>query len=384
MKRLYPCAAVLFALLVVVTAFSEQRDFQYFACALKLYSQGAALYGSPEYGACAVTRGQIGPPSSYVFPYPPQIFVALSPFLLFPDSWWRSLLGLCGAALSTFAFILFAHSAGADRSQRSSMLALAVAATAPPLLLSAAIGQLTPVFLLVLACFLCAVQSRWGRAAFVQGLCLGLFVMKPQLVWLLVPVWLLVLGMRERMELVSGALVSGGALSAVAWWMNPDSFIAYFEVGLRNVVIFDTPTVASFLGSYLPGGKFVAAGVVGAGFITCVLLFKQHIPLSLHVAALLVAGSLLASPYLWTYDYALLLPLMLSACAARQDRAATSRAAILLAVNSLMFVQYSVAKAAGSSKPDSNDLWYPIAVLLLCTASALRQRSEIKPLQGDA
>lgn len=381
MKLLCLCAAVLFVLLAVVGELSEQRDFQYFACALKLYARGVAVYGNPEYGACAVTRGQLGPPGSYVFPYPPQIFSALSPFLLFPESWWRSLLGLCGAALSTISFLLLARCAAVDRSP---VLALAVAATAPPLLLAAAIGQLTPIFLLSLAGFLCAVRSPRVGAAFAQGLCLGMFVMKPQLVWLLVPAWIVILGWRERMQLVIGALVSATVLSALAWWMNPGAFVTYFEVGLRDVVIFETPTLASFAGSYFPGGKFVAAPVLGSVFIACVLLLKQQLPSPLHVAALLVAGSLLASPYLWTYDYALLLPLMLWVCEGCQARARTLGPLMLLAFNALMFVQYSFAKAAGEVKPDSADLWYPIAVLLLYAASAVGRRRELKPQQVDA
>lgn len=383
MKQLGINAAVIFLLLIVVGEFSQQRDFNYFSCALKLYTQGVDVYRGPAYGACTITSGQQGPAAAYVFPYPPPLFTALSPLLLFPEAWWRSLIAIVGAALSTVAFVLLSQSFGVASSVRSRIVTTVVVATTIPLLLAAAIGQLTPIFLATLAVFLHFVQSNTRWAALMQGLAAGVFVMKPHLVWLLVPAWFFLSPRWSRLSFFAGASLSATLLTALSWLMNPAAFAAYFDLGVLNLVSFDTPTLASFAGHYMPAGKFGAASVLGVVFVVMAILLRRCMPSRQWLAALMVALGLLASPFLWTYDYALLLPLILWLCAPGRSGNEVVRGALLLGLNALMFAEYGSAQAAGATKPNSEDLWYPVTVVLLCVITAVRLRREEVAVHAD-
>ena len=297
------------AVLLVLTAIAEfawnlrtptDRDYVSFWAAARL-----ALFGTPQLAydraalhAVQLTAARFGA-EELPFAYPPAFLILLMPFALLPFA-----ISMAAWSATTFA----AYLAVARRALR---VPLWIPAAFPPVYANAALGQNGFV---TAALFIggLALLSGWPFAA---GLVLGCLIIKPQLA-LMLPI-ALVAGLRWR-------AIAGAAVSSVV-------------ILLVGVIGFGPSSTAAWVGQMPLYVTIARDGLVGWHKLTSVYAFGRAVGLSEQLAfaahglvalaaalavwriwrsdadhlakmAVLAAATMLASPYLYVYDWLLLLP----------------------------------------------------------------------------
>lgn len=297
------------AVLVILAAVAEfawnfagpsDRDFISFWGAAKL-----ALAGTPELAydrsalhAVQLTAAKFGT-GEMPFPYAPAFLAVLMPFALLPFA----------AAMALWSAVTFAAYVAVAR--RSLHVPLWVAAAFPPVYANAAIGQNG---------FLTAALFMGGLALlssspFTAGLLLGCLVLKPQLA-LMLPVALV--AARQRRAIAGGAVsalgilllgaIAFGAGATEAWLSQMPLYVGIARDGL---VGWHKLTSIYALARALGAPEtiaFTAHGLVA--FIAAAAVWRvwRSDAEAMGKAAALASATMLASPYLYIYDWLLLLP----------------------------------------------------------------------------
>ncbi len=240
-----------------------------------------------------------GPAPSFIIfvPNPPPFVWLVAPFALMPGP-----IGFVVWALFMLACLVAASQLIAGSGWSSRVRAAAVMLALLPAEATVIYGQVTALVILALA--LCWILARNGRET-LAGIVLALAVVKPHLV-LLVPFALLAAG-RWRIFVGWTGATAVLALASVAS-LGPDgtqqyiSFITHFDSGQRGIY-----SLAALLG---PGFLLVGARVAVAGVALGAAYLGRDRGVTPAIAAG-VAGSLLVSGYLSTYDLALYAPVIL-------------------------------------------------------------------------
>jgi hypothetical protein len=272
----------------------EGIDFVSFWSAGRMVVDGdaAAAYDIAAHRALELT---VAPGTGLMpFPYPPPFLLIVAPFALASFATAFMLWDLVGAAFYIFA-------------GRRVAPAIYVLAN-PPVLVAMMIGQssLFTAGILILGLTLVA------NSPILAGAVLGLLIVKPQLA-LMLPV-AMVAGRQWRT--IAGALLSSLALLLLALLLlGIDSYRGFFAIlptytGFMQRGSWDWATVASPFGfaRYFGAGFSIAIAVqaafaLAAATVTAIAWAKdweQKVPI-------LAAATLLATPYLFTYDAILLL-----------------------------------------------------------------------------
>ena len=361
---------LLFTLFILVGSFGGRRDLHYFECAAPVFYGGSNLYDSSEYFSCIFPKGVPSDSQSYVFPYPPQIFIVLAPIFLLPQGLQTPMFIISAALAATAAFVILNATFGTNGELRRSRVAVLAWSTFTPLLVTLAMGQLSAFSLLMISLFILSTTQQSSRSAIVQGVCLGVFVAKPQLVWLLALGWIVVGARQHRRAFIAGMCASALSITLLTVALYPASVHQFLSKDFSNLFLFSAPTISSHLASFIPLPKTVLAAMTGAIVLVLVLTSRVR-RLSLPTqASVLVAASVLATPYLWSYDFTLLLPLVVATiCATGGSVSLGIRWKAILLCNLIMFLDYLNTLNSGGIKPDGGDLWYAIAFVLLFAAS---------------
>lgn len=361
---------LLFSLFILVGSFGGRRDLHYFECAAPVFYGGSNLYDSREYFSCIFPKGVPSDGQSYVFPYPPQIFIVLAPIFLLPQGLQTPMFIITSALAATAAFVILNATFATHRDLRYSRVAILAWSTFTPLLSNFAMGQLSAFSLLIISLFILSATQQSSRSAIVQGVCLGVFVAKPQLVWLLALGWIVVGARQHRREFIAGMCASALSITLLTVALYPASLQQFLSKGFSNLFLFSAPTISSHLASFIPLPKTVLAAMTGAIVLVFILTSRVR-RLSLPTqASVLVAASVLTTPYLWSYDFTLLLPLVVATiCATGESVSLGIRWKAILLCNLIMFLDYLNTLSSGGIKPDGEDLWYAIALVLLFAAS---------------
>jgi hypothetical protein len=137
-----------------------------------------------------------------------------------------------------------------------------------PTLVALRMGQLSPVVLLGLVGFLCALSCRREVLA---GVFFSMTAVKPQLValvWVPFVLWAIA---GRRWRVLAGAAVTIAAASLVAMWPNPDVFGEYHSLmaSAPPTLVFESPNIATILR--------LAVGTAGS--------WPQYVPTTLGAAA---------------------------------------------------------------------------------------------------
>ena len=247
--------------------------------------------------AAAMGREQ---PAFFPFPYPP-------PYLGVAGA--LSLLGYAGGALAFLALTLAGYLI-ALRTITGSAERLAFAAASPVTLLNSYIvqnGFLT-------AGLLGGALAMLGRRPITAGILVGLLAVKPQL-GVVIP-FALIAGGHWRAFATAGVTVATmGAASTAAWGLEPWSgFLAHiataFEAARNDPACLGKLQtlfgLLAKLGVPAEAALGAQAGLALASITTVTLLWRSDAPFGLKAAAL-ATGSLLVSPYLFIYDFPLLI-----------------------------------------------------------------------------
>ena len=237
-------------------------------------------------------------------PFPLWTFLLTAPFALLP-------LPLAAAAWLTFGELLLAGSLWLLLRQRRAWSPGDVAALilgaflSPATILVLINGQFT--FVLLACLTLSVVCSRRGQP-FCAGIFLTILLFKPNPFILLAPLLGLWLLWQRRWRTIAGALTAAALLLGVTWLLEPGWLWGWLNVTAKTSVAEITPTIwglAAEIGGQvwpLVGLVLAAALSVGVGLV----VFRQP-PLSgTALMALALAASLLATPYTWSYEHALL------------------------------------------------------------------------------
>lgn len=215
-----------------------------------------------------------------------------------------------------------------------------------PTLVALRMGQLSPIVLLGLVGFLCALSCRRDVVA---GVFFSMTAVKPQLValvWVPFVLWTIV---DRRWRVLAGATASLVAASLVAMWPNPDVFGEYHHLiaSAPPTLAFESPNIATILR--------LAIGTAGS--------WPQYVPTALGAAAvglrwyhrradwdwlsqlpgLVVISCLLTSYGGWAFDLVVLLvPIVATAAmvAGRRRALVVAAAALFAGVSCAAFAMH--------------------------------------------
>ena len=264
---------------------------------------------------------------------------------------------LCVAALSAATLVLF-RSLRAVMSRRHAALILVASVASLPAGASVAIAGWDPLLLLPAALALALVRRHPGIA----GALLGIVALKPQLVWLVVPLALVA----ANWWLLGGMLAAAGAwaLTAIAV-VGPEHLLDWPRL-LLTVPYAETPATLGLPGlvAVLTSSSALGDGLAGVLLIVgATIAFRIRGGLRRDPAGLIALGitlSLVCSPHLWPAD---LLIAAVPLCALARTRAGTALALAVAGSGAWL-----VAALAGP-------IWLHLetAVLLFLAVSVCRQ-----------
>lgn len=210
---------------------------------------------------------------------------------------------------------------GRDRAKPLPPLAAILAATLPPVLFHFFLGQFS---LLAAALSLLAAHLAGRRRCFYAGLLIALALAKPQLALLAAPgLWLSCWrqGGRRGAILFPLAAGLGSIVLSLPLWIGYPHWIPDFLEGFRRNPPWQLPNLFSMLGTWWGAAGWALAALVALGLsgLNLWLWYKyppeEALPWSL-------ALTTLASPYIWTWDFMLFLPLIWRSLAQQRSRPA--------------------------------------------------------------
>lgn len=243
-----------------------------------------------------------------------------------------------------------------------------------PLAINAVVAGQTPLFsLLGLALFLRLHRSR----PFAAGAGLALCMVKPHLLVVCVPVFLLWIVLRQAWSLLLGTIAAIAASCAVTEWIDPAAWrqylvwahhsgiatekIACLSVALRDLI----DPRADWL-------TYVPAAVACVWALIYFWLKRVDWDWTSH-GGLLVIVSLLAAPYCFPWDQCLAIPALMFAAARTRSRAA-------MGMMSLSYVLINVQQMFGVTVRSPLWLWpapFWLAWFLWARASETRQTAAV-------
>jgi hypothetical protein len=219
----------------------------------------------------------------------------------------------------------------------------------------------------------------WGLAYqrdTVAGAALASLVLKPQVAALIVPLTFLRALVQRRWRVLAGAILAGIVIVAVAFAVMPRWWNEWLtELGRRSQALSQFATVWGFsmdlFGTPVPGAIFLAIVVIAVVAIAQRRIFRE-----LPFLGLVIIISLLATPYIWSYDFLVLAVPWAIVLAELQRKSAARRFLFLIgliAVASLLpWVLYALAFTRG------RETWSVVVpamtALLLAAAIADRRR----------
>ena len=232
----------------------------------------------------------------------------------------------------------------------------------PPVLAHLELGQVS--LLLAIVSLLALSSLSGGRAELTGGL-LALLLIKPQFLVLLLPLvlmWAWRRGLARR--LAAGFMLAMFAQAVALSLLWPD-WLSDYRSALLNNPQWDQPNLLSWLTSYVqPQLAWVLWGC--AVLLGIVLLSRLSRSLLWQSGLWALALTPLLSPYAWSWDFVLCLPLVLYTLT-------RTHAAFLLTLCGFAAICLSIAAMhMFVTSGDGAYVWVPPSLLILCAASNWR------------
>lgn len=261
-----------------------------------------------------------------------------------------------------------------EGSRFSPLLSVPALLLFPPLLTHLVLGQFSLAALLLV---LAATSLLLRRREMAAGLLLALSLTKPQLLLLVGPgLWLLSWrsgGRRAALCLPAGVL--GGALSfTLPLWIGYPNWVPDFWRALRDNPFWYQPTLYTNLRLCWGRAGWILPALLSLGLFALNLRLWWRYP-AREVLPWSLALTTLVSPYIWTWDFVLLLPLMLRCLQRQRGRAARLIWALGLLLCLGLTVWIRLALLAAGDNRHHLYAWIPWWVLLLVLAG---QAAEVR------
>jgi hypothetical protein len=232
---------------------------------------------------------------------PPWLLAVLLPYTLVPFDRAAWLWMLTNIALVFASAVLLWR---LESDQRRGWIAPLIAFAYSPTLTALIAGQVNVLVLFSLALFLFFDSQKRDELA---GASLALTLIKPQLVYVTVPILVLDLIRHRRWRALIGLAVALLSLSAVVFFLRPTfplEYAATVEGG--RLFDYDTPTLGSALGAAInwQWGRLIALIVLPLAVLVWSRRARWETRTLVDVTVLL---SLITAPFAWSYDFVVLL-----------------------------------------------------------------------------
>ncbi|MDE3102325.1 MAG: DUF2029 domain-containing protein [Chloroflexota bacterium] len=334
---------------------------------------GVDPYDATRWTAFATSVGQ--PPETSVFGYPPWTALVFVPLALLPTAVASLLWTAGGLALATGASVQLARRAGWPV-----VPAALLAAASWPAILVFLQGQWSYVLVAMAVAAILALEGGRGGAA---GTWWGLMVLaKPQLFVLGTLVLGAVALARRRVRAVVAATVTvavGVAAGTIAYpgWIGPYVALVLTKRGVRQT---QEPTLAGLAGDVagqtwwplLWTGAVVALGLAVAYAARSAPAQRRE---RVFVAGI-IALSVIAAPYSWSYDHYLAVPLAI--CALGLAAAGPRRARIALVVGMVLLfgpVAFALWESSYIRWHDTLAALVPVTTIVLTAVASRSARA---------
>ncbi|MEZ4590345.1 MAG: glycosyltransferase family 87 protein [Chloroflexota bacterium] len=307
---------------------------------------------------------------------PPWLLAILLPYtaVSFPRATWLWLLTNI-ALVFTGSVLLWKTFTTQKSSQRWGPLAPLAGLLFLPTMLALLMGQVNTLVFLGLALFLFFFNRN---QLFAAGLSLVLTLVKPHLVYLVLPIiFLHLLWTRRDFKAAAGLLVGLVVLTAVVFGLRP-SFITDFSqtVGEGNLLGWETPTLGGFLGTTFGWQWAKLMGLVVLPLTVGLWWrYRDSVNLNSWVPATLLV-SVISAPFGWGYDViVLLLPVLQLAAWIAEGRFTQTEAigwgVLLVGINLAAIYQRSLEISEGQT------FWVPIALAITYFIASYRQNKRL-------
>ena len=278
------------------------------------------------------------------FLYPPAYSLPLLPLSLLPLAAARLVWLIIGSAAAlASAWLWTSWSKLSFAINTLSLLAF------PPLAYSLAIGQTSPLTLLVFSTV--AYLEARGDHAYLPGATAGLALYKPQLLLPLAAFWLF----RRRWRSLSGLLLSALVVGLVSWLISRDASLEYLRLSLDFLRLAENATASGANASLFAISPWLGI-LTGLGVIT-VICFIAKQEQNRYNRAMLWLAPVLVTPYVVIYDLLLIaLPVSFLIPLLMRDR-------LLQVAVAAIWITPLLAIAIQTTRPVT---WAALGLFILC------------------
>jgi hypothetical protein len=293
--------------------------------------------------------------------YPPWSLPLFAAFAGLNYDTFRRFWLIASAAIAVLSVILIESSTLRARKDRP--LHLLILGSFFPLYLALYLGQFSVLPLLFFALY----QSRRQRQDFIAGLLLAACLFKPNLFILIfvTEIWSMLAG--RKLASLAGFATGVSALLAMPLCFEPGIYFNWFAAPSAAGSTWQNPNLGVWLTLLGSGAAWLRFAPLAVSLPALALICKRrrgHAMGSDQFTALL-GLNLIVSPYVWTYDFLMLTPLLVDLV----GEAILGIDVLLILVNVLLWFR------GGSYHYDA---WYPIAVLAIyCCGAAFSRRMAI-------
>jgi hypothetical protein len=368
---------------------SKADDFFQFWAAGKALLQRTDPYGPQAWQTIYENEGRWRyQTDQQVFPYPLWTAYVFVPLAALPVPWAALVWAVLSQALLVLAVFLWVRGLNWTGCEAWLPFIIAMVVAFEPVSLTILFGQLGMVLLAVIAAMLYFLSR--GRYS-VAGMCLALTLLKPQLFTLVITVILVTTLLDREWSFAASFVATATGLFASSWLLVPGWLPGWqgYLMKAANVRLRISPTIwglsHSLAAAVARPHSWVVIGLLALSALASVVVYlwwpRQRIPREQGRLALLVSSavvaSLLVTPYVLSYDFALLLLPILTCIWLVQPVPKLSRRALLfsLALCALVLPWGLLAISAITGRETLSAL-LPVSVLglLVATDAANRRR----------
>ncbi|MBL7662515.1 DUF2029 domain-containing protein [bacterium] len=299
-KQVFVAIFICFSLIALG---SEQNDFRYMHCVTTKFLQGENPYVRATAQSCVAKPTD----QPIDFLYPPTVFSLFVPLATLSQELALIIWGLLSSAALTLSLLLILKRTQTRWTEHQILVS---AFCFFPAFYCLALGQLACVLSLAFCLGALYFESSSKAKQLISGIAFALFVVKPNLAMLLLPLVLILALKSRRAHWLSGFTLGAAFLLGVPYGWNSAIYTQLLSADLGSSLNWQTPTLVSIGAAIFGTSKQLVCGVSFlAGLALISFEYWRYTKAKISAEWLLQIGlvsGLLISPYAWTYDYVIL------------------------------------------------------------------------------